>query len=107
MKNEGITQGPLFVNQDSAGAYVVRVGPGQYDQEIAYFGTGNPHVESGSPKGNAQLFSAASDLLVAAQAILNELDGEAFRVTGTAKAETICDYALSLRHAIAKAEGCA
>lgn len=63
MKNEGITQGPLFAVQDSVGAWCVTVGNSRFDQQVAYVGTDNPHVKTGSAKGNAQLFAAAPDLL--------------------------------------------
>ena len=65
MKNEGITQGPLFAVMNHFGAWSVQVGPSEYAQSVAYCGKDNPHIETGSAKGNAQLFAAAPDLLSA------------------------------------------
>jgi len=73
MKNEGITQGPLFAVQDTAGAWCVNVGPLQYDQMVAYFGTDNPNIQTGSAKGNAQLFAAAHKMLETLKNIQHEL----------------------------------
>lgn len=65
MKNEGFTQGPFYAVVNEFGAWSVQIGPGQYDQSIAYIGKGNAYIETGSAKGNAQLFAAAPDLLSA------------------------------------------
>ena len=62
MKNEGITEGPLFAVQNSAGSWEVKVGTDVHHQAIAYC-SDNDHVETGSAKGNAQLFSISPRLL--------------------------------------------
>lgn len=69
MKNEGITQGPFYAAQWLNGSWVVKVGPAEHDQQVAYLGVNNPHVETGSAKGNAQLFAAAPELLAFAKEV--------------------------------------
>lgn len=105
MKNEGITQGPLFAVQDSVGAWCVTVGNSRFDQQVAYVGTDNPHVETGSAKGNAQLFAAAPDLLRLAKCCHELLNRISLVSVEANTGADICQGRSELAEAINKAEG--
>lgn len=105
MKNEGITQGPLFAVQDSVGAWCVNVGNSQFDQQVAYVGSDNPHVETGSAKGNAQLFAAAPEMLAAMKTAEYMMEAT---LTGVWTPNHIASFKTAiaaLNQSIAKAEG--
>ena len=108
MKNEGITQGPLFAVQDSVGAWCVTVGNSRFDQQVAYVGTDNPHVKTGSAKGNAQLFAAAPDMRDALHLARGIMSGYLHATTFRQRDNAVQDmenaiYAMA--NALAKAEG--
>lgn len=99
MKTEGITQGPFYAVVNAYGAWSVQIGPSQYDQSIAYIGQGNAYIETGSAKGNAQLFAASPKMLAALKLTLQHIENLNAHPSVTGKWMTV------VVSAIAEAEG--